>query len=110
MGTIAGNVRGPDGSAPFSGRTVEVTNDATVEKRTLETADNGGFSIMLPAGKYRVDLRLLPGEIITKRPGTVVLDRGDIDSHVEFLLSPSRVNRSKGPAYRVDNGLGSPVA
>jgi hypothetical protein len=92
------------------GRTVEVLNIATGEKHTVQTAANGGFTIELPAGKYRLELQLQDGETLVTRPGVVNLGRGDIDSHIEFVLSASRVNRSRGPAHRVDNGLGSPTA
>jgi hypothetical protein len=40
----------------------------------------------------------------------VDLTRGDIDSHIEFVLPASRVDRPRGPAYRVDNGLGPSIA
>src|SRR6266850_3674525 len=53
-GTITGIVRGPEGTSPLSGRTVEVINTATGERRTVQTAANGGFTIELPAGKYRL--------------------------------------------------------
>ncbi len=109
-GTLTGIVRGPEGTSPLVGRTVEIVNTATGEKRTTQTGANGGFTIQLPAGKYRLELPLRAGETIVKRPGIVDLDRGDIDSHIEFVLATARVNRSKGPAYRVDNGLGSPIA
>jgi carboxypeptidase family protein len=109
-GTITGIVRGPEGTAALAGRTVEVVNTATGETHTVQTVTNGGFTIQLPAGKYRLDLPLQDGETVHKRPGIVDLGRGDIDSDVEFVVSPSRVNRSTGPGYRVENGLGSPMA
>lgn len=109
QGTITGIVRGPEGTSPPAGRTVEIVNDATGERRTVQTGNNGGFTIKLPAGKYRLDLPLRAGETIVKRPGLVDLDKGDIDSHVEFVLS-SRLARPRGPAFRMDNGLGSPIA
>jgi len=109
-GTLTGTVRGPEGAAPLGGRTVEIFNTATGEKHTTTTSDTGGFTIQLPAGKYRLELPLKDGETIAKRPGVIDLGHGDIDSHVEFVLATSRVNRSRGPAYRVDNGLGSPMA
>ena len=40
--------------------------------------------------------------------GIVDLDRGDIDSHIEFVVSNART--AFRPVYRVDNGLGSPIA
>lgn len=108
-GTITGIVRGPEGTSPLAGRTVEIVNDRTGERRSVQTGDNGGFTIKLPAGKYRLELPLKAGETIVKRPGLVDLDKGDIDSHIEFVLS-SRIARPRGPAFRVDNGLGSPIA
>ena len=108
-GTLTGTVRGPEGMS-LGGRTVEIFNAATGEKFTTQTSSTGGFTIQLPAAKYRVEFPLQSGETLTKRPGTIDLGRGDIDSHVEFVVATSRVNRSRGPAYRVDNGLGSPIA
>jgi Carboxypeptidase regulatory-like domain len=110
LGTLTGIVRGPEGTSPLAGRTVEIVNTATGERRSAQTTDNGGFTIQLPAGKYRLELPLRPGETIVKRPGIIDLGRGDIDSHIEFVVSSPRATPSKGPAYRVDNGLGSPVA
>ena len=109
-GTLTGTVRGPEGTSPIAGRTVEIVNTVTGEKYSTTTSDTGGFTVQLPAGKYRLELPLKVGETIVKHPGVIDLARGDIDSHVEFVLAPSRVNRSRGPAYRVDNGLGSPIA
>jgi hypothetical protein len=109
-GTITGIVRGPEGTSPVAGRTVEVVNLATGEKYTVQTVANGGFTIELPAGKYRLDLPLRDGETLVKRPGLVDLGHGDIDSHIEFVVAPAKANRSRAPAYRVDNGLGSPIA
>jgi Carboxypeptidase regulatory-like domain len=109
-GTITGIVRGPEGSAPVVGRTVEVIDTVSGEKRSVQTGANGGFTIQLPAGKYRVELPLRDGETLVKRPGIVDLGKGDIDSHIEFVLSSVRLVRPRGPAYRLDNGLGSPIA
>jgi hypothetical protein len=105
-GTITGLVHGP-GSTGLAGRTVELVNVATGEKHTATTSTNGGFTIELPKGKYRLELRLHDGETLVKRPGIIDLDRGDIDSHIEFVVSATRTARR--PSYRVDNGLGSPI-
>ena len=109
-GKVSGTVRGPEPGPPVSGRTVEIVNIVTGERRTAITSDAGGFSFDLPAGEYRLDLALRDGEMLVKRPDVVVLDDRDSDSHVEFALSTARVLRPRGPAYRVDNGLGAPSA
>jgi hypothetical protein len=106
-GTVTGLVHGPGDSA-MPGRTVELVNMATGEKHAATTASNGGFTIELPHGRYRLELQLHDGERIVKRPDAVDLDRGDIDSHIEFVVSGERMARR--PIYRMDNGLGSPIA
>lgn len=106
-GTITGLVHGPSAAA-LAGRTVEVVNVVSGDTFTTQTASNGGFTIELPKGKYRLDLQLRDGEALVKRPDVVDLDRGDIDSHIEFVVGPARSARR--PVYRLDNGLGSPVA
>jgi len=105
-GTITGLVHGPGDSA-LPGRTVEVVNVATGERHTATTASNGGFTIELPKGRYRLELPLQDGETIVKRPGSVDLDRGGIDSHLEFVVASART--AHRPSYRLDNGLGSPI-
>lgn len=109
-GTITGTVRGPEGTSAVSGRTVEVVNIETNERRTVTTNSTGGFTIKVPPGKYRLELQLQPGETLVKRPDIVKLDRGDIDSHIEFVVATARLLRPRGPAYRLDNGLGAPIA
>lgn len=107
-GTITGIVRGPEAMSGMAGRTVEVVDVATGATHTAVTASNGGFTIQLPKGKYRLELQLRAGETLVKRPDVVDLDRGDIDSHIEFVVSGART--AHRPLYRVDNGLGWPSA
>ena len=109
-GTITGVVHGPEGTSPVSGRTVQAVNVATGERTSAVTGSNGGFTIKVPPGKYRLELALHEGETLSKRPDVVDITRGDIDSHIEFVIAGPRVARPRGPAYRLDNGLGSPVA
>jgi hypothetical protein len=106
-GTITGIVRGTEEKSGIAGRTVEIVNVATGEKHTATTTTNGGFTIELPKGTYRLELQIRPGETIVKRPDVVNLDRGDIDSHIEFVVSGART--AHRPGYRLDNGLGSPI-
>jgi hypothetical protein len=106
-GTITGIVHGA-GDMALAGRTVEVVNVATGEKLTATTAPNGGFTIEVPEGRYRLDLPLRGGEMLLKHPSVVDLDRGDVDSHIEFVVSQAHALHR--PSYRLDNGLGSPMA
>jgi hypothetical protein len=108
-GTITGIIRGPEGRSAVAGRDVQVVNTETGAQHQARTGENGGFTIQVPAGKYRIDLPLKDGETLVKRPGIVSLDTAGIDSHIEFVLASLRVARPRGPAYRLDNGLGSPI-
>ena len=107
--TIYGVVRGPQ-DVPAGRRTVEVVNVATGERQDVQTSSTGAFSVEVPAGRYHLDLLLRDGERLVKGPGEVHLDRGEINSHIEFVLAEARLAHPHGPAYRVDNGLGSPIA
>jgi hypothetical protein len=103
-------VRGPEKTSGVAGRTVDIINVETNERHTVTTADDGGFSIELAPGKYRCEVQLQPGETLVKHPEVVSLDRGEIHAHVEFVLASGRLLRPRGPAYHLDNGLGSPIA
>lgn len=109
-GTITGIVHGPAGTSGIADRVVTATNIDTGERHQVRTAVNGGFTLTASPGKYRVQVELHPGESLIKSPDVVTLDRGDIDSHIEFVLGTARISRPRGPAYHVDNGLGSPIA
>jgi hypothetical protein len=109
-GTITGIVRGPADTSGIPDRTVTATNIETGERHQARTNSNGGFTLEAMPGKYRLQVELHAGESLVKGPDVVTLDRGDIDSHIEFIVSTARVARPRGPAYHVDNGLGSPIA
>jgi hypothetical protein len=109
-GTITGIVHGPAGTSGIADRVVTATNIETGARHQVRTDVNGGFTIEADPGKYRVQVELHAGESLIKTPDVVKLDRGDIDSHIEFVVAAARISRPRGPAYHVDNGLGSPVA
>ena len=109
-GTISGTVRGPEGTSAIEGRVVEVVNVDTGERQSATTNPAGGFSFKLKPGKYRVNLPLRDGESIVRQPGVIDLNRSDVDAHADFVLGNPRVSRPRAPVYRVDDGLGAPIA
>jgi hypothetical protein len=109
-GTISGTVRGPEGTSAIDGRVVEVVNLATGERQRMVTNSAGGFTFKVKPGKYRVELTLRDGESLIKQPGTIDVNRSDVDAHADFVLGSARISRPRGPAYRAADGLGSPVA
>lgn len=107
--TIYGVVRGPQDS-PAGERMVNVVNVATGQRREVQTSSSGAFTIEVPAGSYRLELALRDGERLVKGPGEMHLDSGEIKSHVEFVVDEALLAHPHGPAYRVENGLRSPIA
>ena len=109
-GTISGVVRGPEGTSPIDAREVAVINVDTGERQRATTNAAGGFTFKVKPGKYRVEVALLTGEVIVKRPGVINVNRSDVDAHADFVLGASGVSRPRFRAPRTDDGLGSPIA
>jgi len=74
------------------------------------TNNAGGFTFKVKPGKYRVELMLLEGETLVKRPGVISVNRSDVDAHADFVIGTSRIARPRFAAPRIDNGLAPPIA
>lgn len=109
-GTISGTVRGPEGTSAVAGRTVEVINVATGDRQSVATNSAGGFTFKVKPGRYRVELTLLPGEALVRRPSIIDVNRSDVDAHADFVVGPSKVSKPRWPRLRGDDGLGAPSA
>ena len=109
-GTISGTVRGPAGTSAISGRQVTVVNVKTGERLSAVTSDTGGFTFKVKPGRYRVELALLAGETIEKRPSEIDVNPSDVDAFADFVLGSGRLTRPRLPSPRVDHGLGAPSA
>lgn len=109
-GTISGTVRGPEGTSPISGRSVEVVNVDTGERQHVTTSNTGGFTFKVKPGKYRVELTLQDGETLVKRPDVINVNRSDVDAHADFVLGAARVSRPRTRMPRSDDGLGAGIA
>ena len=108
-GTITGTIRGPEGTTAVDGRIVDVIDLTTNRRRRVTTDHQGSFSVALDPGDYRVVLTLREGEAIVREPGVIHVDRSAVDADADFVIGTSRISRPR-PAYRIDDGLGSPVA
>jgi hypothetical protein len=109
-GTISGTARGPAGTSPIDGRTVEVVNIDTGERLRTATNIAGGFTFKVKPGKYRVELTLRDGESLVKQPGVINVNRSDVDANADFVVGASGIVRPRYHAPRADDGLGSAVA
>jgi hypothetical protein len=108
-GVISGRVRGPERSTLLDGRVVELVNLTTLERRRVATNQSGAFVFQVQPGDYRVELTLRDGEALVRQPGVIHVNRTDVDADADFVIGSHRVSRPR-PAYKTDDGLGSPVA
>jgi hypothetical protein len=85
-GTIAGIVRGT-GNAPLEGRKVTAVNTESGAQFDATTGVNGGYTIKVPEGTYRIEVELRAGESVAKHPGPTRVNKSDLDPRRDFLIS-----------------------
>jgi hypothetical protein len=85
-GTIAGTVRSSSG-APLSGRKVTATHVESGRKFEASTATNGGYTIKLPTGKYRLEVELRAGEALQEQPVETEVNTSDLDPQRDFVVT-----------------------
>jgi hypothetical protein len=85
-GTIAGIVS-TEAKAPVPNRKVTAVDVKTGAKFEATTGANGGYTIKVAQGTYRLDIELHPGESIVKHPGETKINRSDLDPQRHFVLS-----------------------
>ena len=86
-GTIAGMVTASGTTTPLSGRKVTAVNEETGQRFEVSTAENGGYTVKVPAGKYRLDVELRAGETFEVRPDPTDVNVGDLDPGRDFVLT-----------------------
>ena len=59
-GTVSGAVTASDKSVPLTGRKVTLTETSTNAHYDTTTAANGGYTIQVPPGTYRIEVELRP--------------------------------------------------
>jgi hypothetical protein len=84
-GTIAGIVS-TEAKAPVAGRKVTAINTQTGAKFEATTATNGGYTIKVPEGTYRLELELHAGESLATRPEETRVNRSDLDPQRHFVI------------------------
>lgn len=85
-GTIAGLVRA-SGNAPLAGRTVTAVETQSGARFDATTATNGGYTLQVPAGTYRLEVELRAGERLETQPESTQVNVGDLDSDRNFLIT-----------------------
>ena len=94
-GTIAGSVRVAGSGQPLSGRKVTAIDVASGARFEISTATNGGYTIKVPTGKYRLEVELRAGETLTEQPAETNINASDLDASRDFVVTvkPSPVSR-----------------
>jgi hypothetical protein len=86
-GTISGIVRSAGGALSLTGRKVTATNLATGQRFEASTATNGGYTMKVPAGKYRLEVELREGESLAEQPGETEVNASDMDASRDFTVT-----------------------
>ncbi|MBI4486030.1 MAG: carboxypeptidase regulatory-like domain-containing protein, partial [Acidobacteria bacterium] len=90
-GTIAGIVTTSDPAIAVPGRMITVVNVDSGSRYETTTATNGGYTIKVPEGTYRIEIELRPAETLVKRPEATRINKGDLDSGRDFVISVTTV-------------------
>ena len=99
-GTIAGIVRVADSGAPLAGRRVTATEVASGARYEASTATNGGYTIKVPIGRYRLEVELRAGEKLAEQPADTDINTSDLDADRDFAVTvkPPGVS-ARAPRY-----------
>jgi Carboxypeptidase regulatory-like domain len=85
-GTIAGIVSSETKTAVV-GRKVTAINADTGARYDATTGVNGGYTIKVPEGTYKIEIELQPGESISKQPGQTHINKSDLDPQRDFVIA-----------------------
>lgn len=87
-GSISGRVSASDGVTALSGRKITAVNVATGRRYDVSTSTNGGYTVRVPVGMYRLEVELRNGEVLAAQPeATIEIDRGDLDGARDFVIT-----------------------
>jgi hypothetical protein len=84
--TLVGTISGPRGSAPLVGRQVSAVEVTTGALYSTKTQDSGGFTLLVPPGRYRLEVDLIPPERVADDPGVLELAPGEIVEDADVVL------------------------
>ena len=86
-GTIAGMVSTADSTVAVPGRKVTAIEVSKGTRFDATTGTNGGYTIKVPEGTYRLEIELRPTETLAKRPDETQVNNGDLDPGRDFVIT-----------------------
>jgi hypothetical protein len=87
-GTIAGVLHGPSDDA-LADRNISVVNIETGERYQSTTGPNGGYSVRVPTGTYRLEVQLRKREKLSEDEPTILISAGaDTAKTVDLTVGP----------------------
>ena len=86
-GTIAGIVTTADPTVAVPGRKVTAVEASSGSHFDATTATNGGYTLKVPVGTYRIEVELRGGEALAKRPAETRVGNGDLDPGRDFVIT-----------------------
>jgi hypothetical protein len=84
-GTIGGILSAVGGDR-LAGRAVHAVQVGTSQRFSAVTNVTGGFTIKVPPGDYHLEVDLQPGEKVVRAPGTVHINKSDLDANLEIVV------------------------
>lgn len=90
-GTIAGIVS-TDSKVAVPTRKVTAINTETGARFEATTGVNGGYTIKVPEGTYRLEVELRPGETVARQPGETRINRSDLDPQRHFVITVGKTS------------------
>jgi hypothetical protein len=85
-GTVSGTVTTTAGT-PLEGRRVSAINMTTEQHYDVTTASNGGYTLKVPPGRYRLEVELHAGDRLAKQPDQFSVNIGDVDERMDFVVA-----------------------
>jgi len=86
-GTIAGMVKTEDPSVALLSRKVTAIDVRSGSRFDATTGTNGGYTIQVPLGTYRVEVELRGNESLVKQPAETHVNNGDLDPARDFVIT-----------------------
>jgi hypothetical protein len=86
-GTIAGIVTTTDPNVALLTRRVTAIDVRSGSRFDATTGTNGGYTIQVPEGTYRVEVELRGNETLVKQPAETHVNNGDLDPARDFVIT-----------------------